>query len=94
MTTPHKQPPHGNTKRPNTPDARPIDASKDGEHGEGSYSGTRDYRKSVKEYLKHADVEKDARDAAPDTAEEAKEMTDAEREARDRAAGSDRAKEK
>jgi hypothetical protein len=48
----------------------------------------------VKAYLKHADVEKDARAAAPDTAEEARQMKDAEREARNRAAGSNRAKKK
>lgn len=99
MTTPHKQPPQAQTTRPSTPSATPgddraIDASKDGEHGEGSYSASRNYQKSVKDYLKHADVEKDARDAAPNTAEEARQMADAERAARNRAAGADRANKK
>ena len=46
--------------------------------GEGSYSGTRDYRDSVKSYLETADVEKDARDAAPDNADDARDMEKAE----------------
>ncbi|GEM_PF-6641561 len=99
MTTPHKQPLQSHTKHPNSlsgthSDGRAIDASKHGEHGEGSYSATRDYQKSVKDYLRHADVEKDARDAAPDTAQEAQQMADAERDARNRAAGADGAKKK
>lgn len=52
------------------------------EHGEGSYSATRDYQKSVKNYLATADVEKDARDAAPDNAAEARDMEKAEEEGR------------
>jgi len=48
------------------------------QQGEGSYSGTRDYQKGVKAYLEHANVERDARDAAPDSAEEARELDDAE----------------
>ncbi|MEP7155409.1 MAG: hypothetical protein ABI905_06525 [Betaproteobacteria bacterium] len=50
--------------------------------GEGSYSGTRDYQKGVKEYLERADVEQDARDAAPHDAKEAKELDEAEKAAR------------
>ena len=45
-------------------------ASDHQEQGEGSYSGTRDYQKSVKAYLENADVEQDARAAAPDDADE------------------------
>ncbi len=59
---------------PNAPEHDADDEVK----GEGSYSGTRDYQKSVKAYLEHADVEKDARDAAPDSADEARELERAE----------------
>ena len=56
----------------------PGHAADNQEHGEGSYSGTRDYQKGVKAYLETADVEKDARDAAPDNADEARELEKAE----------------
>lgn len=46
--------------------------------GEGSYSGTRDYQAGVKSYLESANVEQDARDAAPDSADEARELEQAE----------------
>jgi hypothetical protein len=48
------------------------------EQGEGSYQGTRDYQAGVKSYLENADVEKDARDAAPADADEARELEKAE----------------
>ena len=54
-------------------------AKPDNQIGEGSYSGTRDYQKSVKNYLKTADVEQDARDAAPRTADEQRELDEAEK---------------
>ena len=47
-------------------------------HGEGNYQATRDYNQRTKEYLESADVEKDARDAAPRSESEAREMKDAE----------------
>lgn len=50
--------------------------------GEGSYSGTRDYQEGVKSYLRTADVEQDARNAAPADAEEARELAAAEAAAR------------
>lgn len=56
----------------------PDRAAPDEQHGEGSYSGTRDYQASVKAYLETADVEKDAREAAPDNAAEARELEKAE----------------
>ena len=57
-----------------SPDASP----KGQEHGEGSYSGTRDYQEGVKSYLRTADVEKDAHDAAPAVDAEASDMAAAE----------------
>jgi hypothetical protein len=48
--------------------------------GEGSYSATRDYQKNIKDYLDHADVKKDAEASKPRSAEEARELQDAEEE--------------
>ena len=59
---------------PNEPDR----FAKDHEQGEGSYSGTRDYQKGVKAYLERANVEQDARDAAPANADVERELEDAE----------------
>ena len=53
-------------------------ASKDGVQGEGSYSGTRDYQASLKNYLATANVAKNAHDAAPHNAAEANDMEEAE----------------
>lgn len=59
--------------------------AKDQTHGEGSYSGTRDYQEGVKAYLETADVEKDARNAAPHDAIEARDLEKAEETGRKRA---------
>ena len=53
--------------------------------GEGDYASDRRYRRHLKEYLERADVEAEARAAAPETAEEARELLEAEREGRERA---------
>lgn len=53
--------------------------------GEGDYASDRRYRRHVKEYLERADVEAEARAAAPETAAEARELLEAEREGRERA---------
>jgi hypothetical protein len=50
--------------------------------GEGSYEATRDYQKNIGEYLKRADVEKDAKAAKPRNDEEARQMQRAEEEGR------------
>lgn len=65
------------------------DAAPDGDtaHGEGSYTGTRDYQKSVKNYLRGADVEDDARQAAPENADVERELEDAEQEGLSHARG-------
>ena len=39
--------------------------------GEGSFEGTERYAEGIEHYLAHADVEKDAADAAPHSAQEA-----------------------
>jgi len=65
-----------------------MDTSKqDKEHGEGNYKATRDYNKGLKEHVEHHDIEKDARDAAPKSEQEAREMEEAERAGRSRSKG-------
>ena len=59
-------------------------AARPGPHGEGNYEATRQYNKGVKEHMDKHDIEKEARDAAPKSDAEAKEMLDAEREAASR----------
>ena len=49
-------------------------------YGEGNYEASRQYNAATKEYMKKADIEQAARDAAPRSAEEAKEMLAAEQE--------------
>ena len=51
---------------------------KDNVHGEGNYAATRDYNERTKKFLKTADVEKAARDAAPHSEAEAEELQAAE----------------
>ena len=51
-----------------------------GQIGEGSYEGTDGYGKSIRSYLRTADVDKDAEAAAPGSAGEARELLAAEAE--------------
>ena len=67
---------------PATMPSEPSAAAPDQDHGEGSYSGTRDYQAGVKAYLETADVEQDARNAAPDTEAEARDLEKAEQAGR------------
>jgi hypothetical protein len=57
------------------------------QYGEGNYKAARDYDRGLKEHVEHHDIEKEARDAAPQSEEEANEMEDAERAGRERARG-------
>jgi len=57
------------------------------QYGEGNYKATRDYNKGVKEHMENHDVEREARDAAPRTASEEKEMEEAERIGRGKSRG-------
>ena len=49
-------------------------------YGEGNYEASRQYNAATKEFVKKADIEKAARDAAPRSPTEAKEMLEAEQE--------------
>lgn len=55
--------------------------------GEGSYTATHDYQKNIKEYLDQADVQADAEAAKPRSDSEAREIEEAEREARSHSKG-------
>jgi hypothetical protein len=57
------------------------------QYGEGNYKAARDYNRGLKDHVEHHDIEKDARDAAPRSAAEEKEMEEAERIGRSRAKG-------
>lgn len=59
------------------------------EYGEGNYKATRQYNEGLKEHVQHHDIEKEARDAAPRSADEEREMEEAERIARSRARGTE-----
>lgn len=53
--------------------------------GEGNYTAARRHRKSVKEFIESGQVEEAARNAEPDSAEEARELQEAEKQGRDHA---------
>ena len=55
--------------------------------GEGSYSAARNYQKDIKDYLQKADVEADMEAAKPQSAEEAREIEEAEREGKSHSKG-------
>ena len=57
------------------------------QYGEGSYSGARQYNEGLKEHVENHDIEREARDAAPRSAAEEKEMEEAERVARSKSRG-------
>ena len=54
------------------------------QYGEGNYAATRQYNEGLKEHVENHDIEKDARDAAPKSDAEAREMEEAERIGRSR----------
>ncbi len=57
------------------------------EYGEGNYKATRQYNDGMKEHVENHDIEREARDAAPRTASEEKEMEEAERVGRSKSKG-------
>ena len=57
------------------------------EYGEGNYKAARQYNEGLKEHVEHHDIEKDAREAAPKSAAEEREMEEAERIGASRAKG-------
>jgi coenzyme F420-reducing hydrogenase delta subunit len=55
------------------------------QYGEGNYKAARQYNEGLKEHVQNHDIEKEARDAAPRSAEEAREMEEAENIGKSRA---------
>jgi len=66
---------------------KPSAQQGDQEMGEGSYEGTREYNRRTQEYLKKADVERDAEAAKPRSEEEARDLKQAEDEGRSHSKG-------
>jgi hypothetical protein len=66
---------------------KPAAQQGDQQMGEGSYEGTREYNRRTEEYLKKADVERDAEAAKPRSEEEARELKQAEDEGRSHSKG-------
>jgi len=58
------------------------------QYGEGNYAATRQYNEGLKDHVENHDIEREARDAAPKSEAEAREMEDAERIGRSRARSS------
>lgn len=88
-------------KKPTQPDSKPKPkpkqqqqqhaASGEGQqYGEGNYKAARQYNEGLKDHVEHHDIEKEARDAAPRTPGEEREMEEAERIGKSRARGSDK----
>jgi hypothetical protein len=68
-------------------DFQPQAAGGKQQMGEGSYEGTREYQKNIGDYLKKADVEKDAENAKPRSEQEARDMNEAEQEGKSHSKG-------
>lgn len=68
-------------------DFQPGDGAPQQQMGEGSYEATRDYQKNIKGYMERADIESDAERAKPRSEQEARELDQAEREARSHSKG-------
>jgi hypothetical protein len=82
-----KQPAKPDSKQ--KPQQQQHAASGEGQqYGEGNYKATRQYNEGLKDHVEHHDIEKEARDAAPRSTDEEREMEEAERTAASRARGS------
>ena len=88
-----KQPQNQGSQQPKGDLQQQQQSGEGQQYGEGNYKATRDYNRGLKEHVEHHDIEKDARDAAPRSEEEAREMEEAEREGRSRAKGSAKAED-
>jgi hypothetical protein len=81
-----QQPNQGAQKAPQQQQAQSGEGQ---QYGEGNYKASRDYNRGLQEHLQNHDIEKEARDAAPRSGAEEKEMEEAERFAKSKARGSD-----
>ncbi len=83
----------GKQKQGTASSGTPDTAAKTGDarlQGEGDYEAARRHRQSASDYAQNHDVVSEARDAAPKSPDEARDMLEAERRGRARARGEDR----
>jgi hypothetical protein len=82
-----QHPPEGKPQQA-VPDARKPTtgnaAKDDGLQGEGNYAASQRYRDELEEFIKTADIERAAHEAAPKDQQEARDMADAEAKGRAR----------
>ena len=67
---------------------------KDKEHGEGNYKATQDYNDATKKFIDSGKVDEAAEKSKPKSADEARQMTQAEQEGKSHAKGEDRSSDK
>ena len=79
--------PKGKSEAPTQQQQQQPQSGEGQQYGEGNYKAARDYNRGLKDHVEHHDIEKEARDAAPQSEQEANEMEDAERVGRERARG-------
>jgi len=80
--------PQGGQQQQQSPDSQQQQEAGSGagqQYGEGNYQATRDYDRGVQEHMKTHDVEREARDAAPRSEAEQRELDEAERKGKSRA---------
>ena len=81
------------TRQPNQQSAQ-GQAAQDNVHGEGNYAASREYNDATRQYAQSGKVESAARAAAPRSADEQREMNDAEAEGKRHAKEEDPALER
>jgi len=74
-------------QKPGGPGKQQQQSGEGKQYGEGNYKATRDYNEGLKEHVQHHDIEREARDAAPKSEEEKRQMEEAERAGRERSKG-------
>jgi hypothetical protein len=79
----------GNKDKVSRKDRRPQ--AKDNVQGEGDYEAAGRYREQVKDFVSRADIDALAREAAPTSAKQARDLALAEDSGRDRSKGDDAA---
>ena len=69
----------GQDKQPQQGEQQQQQNGAQGQYGEGNYKASRQYNEGLKDHVQHHDIEKEARDAAPKSDAEQREMDEAER---------------
>jgi len=79
MSDERKQGQQGKQPGQQQPGQQQQQGSAQGQYGEGNYKASRQYNEGLKDHVQHHDIEKEARDAAPKSEAEQREMDEAER---------------